>query len=204
MTPTEKQNMYLTTLSDADLLPHALEAMHALNRRAKEKRDRRNRFRRERFAERLSEEIDRIYRLKDRLLTSLVEVGLATVETFAAGRGSFFCASCDRDWRGTMDDDTCHVCGGTGQCEADRWYVVSVGGHRFHQPGDSASDRMREIATEIAPHDPTQPAREIPRCGLTIEAQHACVEMMITRLRARCGEPPPAAAQDGASAPAAG
>lgn len=190
--PTERQIRELRKLDTDALIERALQALHALNRRAKEKRDRASGYRRASWRERVQEEMEAIYALKSELLTALVEAGKATVYTFdRQGRyrsPEYWCSDCDREWRG---DDECYRCGGLGAVVAEgghimeTWYVVEVGQYRWHQPSHAASTRMREVAVTIDAHDPDQPQREIPKVGLTIEAQHRCIELAIERLLLR-------------------
>ena len=186
--PTDVQRDVLRKLSTDDLVAKALEALHALNRRAKEIRDRQRQYRRASFAAALGEQIEDIYAAKTRFLGVLVRAQRATVETFTEKTersGGWYCPACDREWGGW--DSACYRCGCLGDPQAsegdDTWYIVQAGGFRFHQPGDTATQAMRKAAKPITPHDPTQPQREIPDVGLTIEAQFAAVRMATRRLK---------------------
>ncbi len=184
-TPTQKQIEVLASLDDDHLVEKALTALHALNRRAKEIRDRRNTYRRAGFSEKLELEKEAIYALKDDLLEALVLAGRATVGVFTSvvETREVRCDCCDRTWFGSTwcyrcDDDT-----GEAVWDPQTWYVIDCGnGYRFHQPEESVSDDVADLAVKIEPHDPTQPQREIPKVGLTIEAQKACVRLAIERL----------------------
>lgn len=154
-TPTQKQLETLSELDTEDLLSRAVEAMHALNRRAKTKRDQAQEYRRASFSRAIQHELDSIYELKDRFLEACLRAGKATLTTF------------DLEREPNMHTET--------------WYVVAVGGHRFHQP--SVAVDLVAMATPEEPHDPTQPAREIPKVGLTIQAQRQCVELAIAKLK---------------------
>lgn len=180
---TDKQTVRLGQLPTNDLTARAVEAMHALNRRAKVLRDRRNEHVRASAGRPRRDDIDAIYALKDGFLDAMVRAGRATLYTFDievdVERAPQTCTCCHRTWFG---DDYCHGCDDyTGDVdvpttEIETWYIVDCGsGYRFHQP-DVAAD-LRERAIPIEPHDPQQPQREIPKIGLTIAAQKACVEM---------------------------
>lgn len=150
--PTDKQIQNLQKLTNDELLQKSLECMHSLNRRAKEKRDRYNYYKIATFSNAIQEEINDIYSLKTEYLDTLVSENLATVERF--------------DY-----DDTI-------------WYIVSCLGYTFHQPLYT-KEPMPFIIADALPgkaHNPTQQQKEIPETGLTIEAQHRCVEMMIERI----------------------
>jgi hypothetical protein len=185
-TPTEKQVEGLKGLDDDALIARAIESLHSLNRRAKELRDRRNTFRRATFAKHLSDDIETIYSLKDALLEALVLAGRATVGTFEIDRSEWdepsehYCEFCGRSWFG---DSWCYACqDDTGESIPETWYVIDCGpGFRFHQP--DVSEAVAARAVEIEPHDPQQPQREIPKVGLTIAAQKACVDMATARLK---------------------
>jgi len=184
-TPTQKQIEAITALDDDRLVERALAALHALNRRAKEIRDRRNAYRRSGFSHALEAEKEDIYELKDDILEALVMAGRATVGVFTSvvETREVHCPRCDRTWFGgswcyRCDDDT-----GEAVWDAQTWYVIDCGGgYRFHQPEESVSEEVAEVAVKIPPHDPTQPQREIPKVGLTIEAQKTCVRLAIERL----------------------
>ena len=187
-TPTERQMESIEVLDLEVLIARALESLHALNRRAKEMRDRAHRYRRSRFTSTLENQIHEIYSLKNRFLTALVRTDRARVFAFRetrVTRPEWSCSTCDRWWGG--DDDSCHRCGESGErldagSYERTWYVVQSGNYRFHQPEDCASAEMAAHAIEIAPHDPVQPRRVIPEVGLTIEAQHRTVALAIARL----------------------
>lgn len=195
LTPTEKQVRALDLLTPDQLLGKALEAMHSLNRRQKEKRDRAKTYRRATFSQALRNEVAETYALKNRFLAALVASGRARVEVFNKTRRDptfFGCIDYNHDFYVRVSTEykdeeiedielTCHRCGGTA-CVVDDdglsvepWYVVQIGTYRFHQPSTSASPKLREVAVPCEPHDPTQPRREIPNVGLTIEAQRQCV-----------------------------
>lgn len=183
-TTTEKQLETLTALPQDLLVPRALEAMHCLNRRAKEKRDRASDFSRMRFAEAIREEVAEIYRLKERFLAALVNAGLTQVQTFVERReAGWECTTCGHSWGGHRED--CFRCGGVGEPEYDdvTWCIVECRGYRFHTPKPTTT--MLTIAVEIEPHDPTQPQRKIPDVGLTIAAQMECVVMATAQLNAQ-------------------
>jgi len=191
-TPTERQVEALEALHDDALIARALDALFALNRRAKKIRDSRNEYRRASFATALGREIDAIYSLKDGFLEAMALSGRAKVYAFEHERPSGYeCAECEREWWGS--DPECFGCGFDGDpiIEIEEWYLLDCGGHyRFHQP--SASDAVAALAFPIPPHDPNQPQREIPRVGLTIEAQRVCVRMATERLRGLQCPPPDA------------
>lgn len=190
-TPTHKQVEALAELADEDLIEAALAALHALNRRAKEIRDRKNTYRRASFADALEIEKLEIYALKDDLLEALTLAGRATVGTFtsSAATKEVSCGTCNRTWFGGT---WCHRCAknsGEPVIKAQTWYVIDCGdGYRFHQYKVSAAVAAK--AVPIPPHDPTQPQREIPDVGLTIEAQKACVELAVERLAVACANDP--------------
>lgn len=194
-TPTQKQIEAITALADDQLVAKALTALHALNRRAKKIRDHRSEYRRASFAKALDEELERIYDLKDSLLEVLVLTGRATVSTFEIDPSQddepceMSCGTCGRSWFG---GDWCYECQyETGEPVPETWYVIDCGnGYRFHQPEESVSEDVAELAVTIPPHDPTQPQREIPKIGLTIEAQKACVRLAIERLAVTCADDP--------------
>lgn len=188
-TPTQKQIEVLASLDEDHLVERALAALHALNRRAKEIRDRRNAYRRAGFSDKLELEKEDIYSLKDDLLEALVLAGRATVGVFTSvvETREVRCNCCDRTWFGSTwcyrcDDDT-----GEAVWDPQTWYVIDCGsGYRFHQPEESVSEEVAELAVRIPPHDPTQLQRDIPKIGLTIEAQKACVRLAIERLAVAC------------------
>lgn len=184
-TPTAKQTAMLLALGDDALAKRAVEALHALNRRAKEIRDRRNTYRRATFAKPLTDEMEAIYSLKDAFLEALVLANRASVSTFEIDRSldnkpcERECDGCGRSWFG---EDWCHECqDASGVATRETWFVIDCGGgYRFHQP--HVSDRVAARACPIPAHNPTQPQREIPKIGLTIEAQRRCIKMAIERL----------------------
>lgn len=194
-TPTEKQIEALTALADEQLVAKALTALHALNRRAKRIRDHRSEYRRASFAKALGEELERIYELKDSFLEVLVLTGRATVSTFDIDPSQdedpceMYCEGCGRSWFGHA---WCYECDdASGEPVPETWYVIDCGsGFRFHQPEESVSEDVAELAVKIKPHSPTQPQREIPKVGLTIEAQKACVRLAIERLAVACADDP--------------
>lgn len=200
-TPTQRQVEALGQLTHDQLIGKALEALHALNRRAKTKRDDRNRYRRASFAKTLDYQIDEIYALKDQFLEALVLGGRAKLYTFVVHSHSLeVVCGCGRNWYGS---DDCYRCGDEGQPTSveKRWFVVEALDYRFHQP--SMSPAAAAAATPIPPHDPEQRAREVPdvtielRSGarktrtttLTIEAQMAGVRMALDALKS-CVVPP--------------
>ena len=193
MSPTARQVDALSRLPDEALCTKAVECLHSLNRRAKEKRDRVRKYRRTSFADEVDREIEAIYSLKTEFLQAAVEAEHAEVFTFdrAGPRRlpEWDCGECERSWRG--EDGTCFRCDSFGDVVDDgrpvieTWYVVQVGDHRFHQPKDEASAAMRAIAQPTTPHDPAQPQRKIPKVDLTLEAQRRCIAMASQRLRAQ-------------------
>lgn len=190
-TPTQRQVEALAHLDQEQLIEKALQALHALNRRAKSKRDQRNEYRRSRFAKALDHQIDEIYALKDRFLDALLLSGRGKVFTFEVEGYEVYCQVCDRSWYG---DDWCYRCETEGERVPEDWYLVEAGSYRFHQP--DVSEEAAALATQIATHDPQQPAREIPSvtievqasrgkmkaAKLTVEAQMACVRMAIASI----------------------
>jgi len=181
--PTDRQVFELSKLTTQELVEKALAAMFSLNRRAKEKRDRRRKFRRQQFADAIQKEIERIYELKNRFLDALVRSERASVEEFSTSRRTgWLCPYCGREWWGQSDE--CFSCGGEGEpmYEHETWYIVQCSHYRWHQPGDSASEAIKRAAKPGDAHDPNQEAAEIPKVGLTIEAQHKSIEMAIEKL----------------------
>lgn len=194
-TPTQKQIEVLSSLDDEQLVAKALTALHALNRRAKKIRDHRAEYRRASFAKALEEELERIYDLKDSFLEVLVLTGRATVYTFEIDPSrdedpcEMNCEGCGRSWFGNA---WCYECDdASGEPVPETWYVVDCGsGYRFHQPEESVSEEVADLAVKIPPHDPNQPQREIPKIGLTIEAQKTCVRLATERLAVACEDDP--------------
>jgi hypothetical protein len=183
-TPTEKQIEALGWLDDNALVEKAIEAMHALNRRAKEIRDRKNVYRRATFARALAHDMEDIYALKDRLLEALVLAARATVGRFEVQvvSNERVCSGCGHSWFGGPRCYACDEDSGVALESTRTWYIIDCGnGYRFHQPQASAAVAAK--AAQVRPHDPTQPQREIPKIGLTIQAQRRCVEMATSRLR---------------------
>ncbi len=183
---TSKQIAKLQSLGREKLILTAIEALHALNRRAKKCRDNNQ----------VSKK-DEIYRLKDRFLDAAIRAGIATIETFEVPGSKYYrfcCPLCEREWNGPQfrerelnDVSHCRGCDcydneveGELQQNIDRWYVIACLGYRFHQPRIALDLQVQAISCE--PHDPNQPQREIPICGLTIEAQRRCVELAIACL----------------------
>lgn len=181
-TPTAKQLAALAALDSERLIAKSLEALFALNRRAKT----------------FTSEREDIYDLKTRLLTALYMAGRAKVYTYEIQTGAECeCPSCDRTFVIRVPDGMsaydlepyCYRC----DTEADvlyglasRWYIVETQlGYRFHQPDWAVTALMAEKAEPCEPHDPTQPQREIPDVGLTIAAQRRCVEMACELLEAQ-------------------
>lgn len=156
--PTDRQIEALAALPPADLFEQAVDALFALNRRAKIKRDQRNKYRGATFAESITGDIATIYRLKTRCLDALVARHLALVERF------------DTPARYSTDG------------ELERWYLVRTGAHSFHVPADHATKPIRAAAQPGTAHHPYQQARPIPDVGLTIEAQHRAVKLLIEQL----------------------
>ena len=181
-TPTQRQVAKLTTMTDEGIVVAALEAMHALNRRAKKVRDQRNTYRRATFARALDYEVEAIYSLKDAFLTAMVRAGRARVEVFSVTRhDGYECFSCGRTWGGSNDECFRCIASGIPIVAHDTWYVIDCGnGRRFHQP--EVPRDVAAVAVAVEPHEPTQPAREIPTVGLTIEAQRECIRIAIQRL----------------------
>ncbi len=191
-TPTERQIEALRGLDTDQLTNKALQAMQALNRRAKAKRDNRNEYRRATFAKALEREIEEIYSVKDAFLDALVLAGRAKLCTFSVESTApeTYCHACDRTWFGGGE---CYGCGCEGEVLPDRnqWFVVEASGYRFHQP--SMCDAAAALAKAIPPHNPEQPAREIPEivietasgkvAKLTISAQMECVRMATAELQ---------------------
>lgn len=185
-TPTQKQIDSLKDLRLEELLPRAVEALHALNRRAKEKRDRASEYRRASFAEKVRDEMEVIYRQKDHFLDAALRAGMAKLFTFEVQTGTEY-DCCGRTWYSSAeyDESECFSCGCAvyGDPSYKTWYVVEVCGRRFHQPSIAAD--VEGLAEPTEAHDPRQPQREVPNVGLTIEAQSKCVEMATDALRLR-------------------
>lgn len=189
--PTQRQVEALAQLDQDQLVGKALEALHALNRRAKSKRDQRNEYRRATFAKALDHQVEDIYALKDAFLDALVLGGRAQLYTFTVTTRSLeTTCGCGRSWFGGGQCYRCHDDGFQMPVEK-RWFVVEGEGYRFHQP--SVSSAAATLAMPIPSHDPNQPAREIPavtvevqaslgKSKLTIDAQMACVRMATAAL----------------------
>ncbi|MBN4054918.1 hypothetical protein JYT15_00255 [Acidimicrobium ferrooxidans] len=186
MRPTEKQIAVLSAANDEGVIRTALTALHSLNRRAKEKRDRAERYRGATFSDKVREEIEGIYQLKDRFLEALVMAGRARAYWFTNRRewSSWYCPGCGK---GLPPSSECYDC----RCEAvedeplievERWHLIECCGYRWHMP--RACETIRRVAEKTEAHNPDQPQREIPNCGLTIEAQHKVIKMATTRLQA--------------------
>lgn len=195
-TPTERQIQALMQMPTTALVDKPLEAMHALNRRAKTKRDQRNQYRRATFGKAREHQVDDIYALKDKFLDVLVLRGRAQIYTFTIRSQSpeTLCPSCGRSWWGGGD---CFCCGDSGVplLIEHEWFLVESGGYRFHQP--SVSPEAACLATPMEAHNPEQPAREIPVVEVTVEsrgggkvtkatigAQMECVKLATARLAA--------------------
>lgn len=195
--PTDRQIAAMHSMNTDDLVEIALVAMHSLNRRAKEMRDRRNRYRGATFVDAVEADIKLIYSLKDKFCDALVRSGRATVEVFTHRRERaswWYCSLCDREWAGF--DPQCFCCGNDGEGEAVveevEWFVIDTGRFRWHQPGSSVSAAVRQMADPCKAHDPYQPAKEIPPAEvalpglgavrLTIEAQKNAVGLATQRL----------------------
>ncbi len=159
----------LATMSVDTLLPRALDSMFALNRRAKH-------LRHDRPA------TARIYASKDAFLGAMVRAGRARVETFDVRRasGAMHCRCCSRSWVG---DPWCYACGlSSGSGEPERWFVVDCGGrYRFHQP--RLPDDLAALAVPVPAHEPTQPPREVPDIGISVEMQFEVVAKATELLR---------------------
>lgn len=191
MRPTDIQLEAAKELDLDSLIDTALWSLFALNRRVKEKRDRRNKYRRATFSEAITAEVKDIYRLKDLFLSALVASGRAKLQGFTLKKmyTTHVCPNCGNSWGPT--GDTCFECGSPGQLynevQEDHWYLVSTdsasgNGYSFHVPGDSLSFTEME-AEEIEPHDPFQMAKAIPKDRkLTIGAQIAIVKLATDRL----------------------
>lgn len=190
-TPTEKQVDAMLFMSDKELIPKALESLHALNRRAKKIRDNGNEYRGSKFFKYYRYRLDHIYELKTSFLDALVIAGHAKVSKFTHERmtGYYFeCDVCETSFFSGSQHAECRYCYGILDGEESRkietWYIISCLGYRFHQPENTATEAIIENAVaEINSHDPDQPQREIPKVGLTIEAQHAYVLEAIKRLK---------------------
>lgn len=199
--PTDRQVAAATALGLDALVELALDALHALNRRAKKYRDNVRAYPRASFSEARRAEIGVIYALKTRFLDAAVSAGRAGVETFEHQRQrppSYSCCACLRDWRGW--DSACFDCGGSGSViddgvKIERWAVISIGARRWHQPPGEITPAMFAVARPGTAHDPDQLAREIPDVPaevggrrLTIAAQEQILELAIERL-ATYGDP---------------
>ena len=185
------------------LIARALDCMHALNRYAKQIRSKANLERWEgqtfwlhgRFGPaasdyRFSSLQSKIYALKDRLLTALVLTDRASVGVFEHTRTTreHYCPDCGRSWVGDSQCYECRIASGVPTRETTRFYLVDCGhGYRFHQPG--VCEQVARRVLPIEPHDPTQPVREVPDVGLSVEGQIRCVQLAVERLES---ELPPA------------
>ena len=182
-TPTQTQVEALALLENDPLIAKALDAMFALNRRAKKIRDTRNEYRRASFSKALEREMEAIYALKDDFLVAVVLAGRAKVFVFEVERqDGWHCECCGRYFYSS--DPECFGCGCDAEPDMDveDWYLIDCGGHyRFHQP--DVTEQVAALATPMEPHDPTQPQREIPKIDLTIEAQKTCVRIATERLK---------------------
>lgn len=164
----------IDALEGEALVRRALECMHALNRLAKHWRS----------------HAAVIYEHKDRFLTVMVLSGRATVGSFMFrdSRPRQTCSRCRRSW---MGDSYCLVCDtdtGIASAEPAQWFLIDCGnGYKFHQPG--GGKQFEAVALPIAPHDPTQPRREVPHVGLSHEAQLHCIQRATDYLRTLVNHP---------------
>lgn len=198
-TPTERQIERLGLLDPEALIQRACDALHALNRRAKDKRDRAHEVRgyshrwraRGAIEQAIKDEMATIYDLKTRLLVGLLKAARAKLYSYEivvdSDYGDWDCVCCGHSWRGGPESSMCYRCDGDGDYSPDgpdgqRWYIVEAGGYRWHQPDGTIPDDLAATAEPTEAHDPTQDRREIPDVGLTIAAQHACIEMAISAL----------------------
>jgi len=173
---TREQIKALKKLNFDDLFAKALASMAALNRRAKHLRSGRSTKAGDRRA---------IYEVKDRFLRAVVEAGRADrVLTWTIERPGLEveCKDCGHVWWGNGPE--CFACGGWGEAVAqvERWYLVEVGDYAWHTPHSSSVLHQVAVPHPDGGHDPDQPTREIPKVGLTIEAQMTCVELANERL----------------------
>lgn len=181
----------LESIRTADLgvlLPRALECLHALNRYAKHASSLHDAPPAPRSArdpyDRPETMRDRIYSVKDRFLVTLVRAGKAQVFSFQETRESRWrtCRECGREWSGGSYCYECDEQSGIALIETVNWYVIESDPYRFHQP--RVPQDVAALATEIEPHDPTQPTREVPDVGLSRAGQLECVELATTKLEA--------------------
>jgi len=108
-----------------------------------------------------------IYAIKGQYLLALVQAGqYERVERFSrVGRNGNHDCECGRSWVGLFENNCCRYCQDNESVHssprADTWYVVDLGrGERYHYPRDC--EEFHKVAVEVPPHDPEQPAREIP------------------------------------------
>ena len=153
-----RQLARVAKLKDEQSLELAPLALHAENRRAKHEPWNR----------------DRIYSLKNRYLVALLRAGQGQLLSFVHEQdeptGIVGCLSCGHVWDGWRSGE-CFCCRrGIGVPDARpelvTWYLVEVGGHRFHQPSRFLPVDLRGLASPTDSHDPTQPPRDIPQVKL--------------------------------------
>jgi len=164
--PLKKFEQSLESMQIDDVLLLAMKALHALNRTAKHCRDaaRASFWDCDEDAECVaSSEQRKIYALKDEFLLMLAETGQAKVETFHYAQVCGWKCACGHAWAG-LRSEVCYRCNGTGAqvIEDTEWFIVECKGYRFHTRGGARPDVLRRLAVSVAPHNPTQPAREIP------------------------------------------
>ena len=181
ITPTEKQIQLLSELTDDQLFDQAVEAMRALNIRAKKVRDQRNQYiRSSKYSYLYEKQLENIYSLKNKFLELLLRANKAELKFFDVVEEEYlFTCNC---WRGSRYEEYCQECGRQKQLveETVRWYLVVYKNYSFHQP-EMIWD-LAEKAEKILEHDPYQEAKPIPQIGLTIAAQTKCIEMAMSKL----------------------
>jgi hypothetical protein len=163
-------------MSDEDALAVAPWLLHVENRRAKHLSLYERRI---------------VYQAKNSFLVGAVLTGVVEgIETFnARQRAGYECCDCGRTWYGAGDE--CYLCGDPGEPVYDlaTWYVVQIGGYRFHQPGNrippEATAAFIGAAVEVEPHDPHQDPREVPACEFSAAARLRIVERAAAVLLAR-------------------
>lgn len=186
-TSTQKQIEALASANDDQLIEKAVQALHALNHRATKIRNHKSEFRKASIATALGRETEFIHNLGATFLEALALAGRANVYTFELDRSEDDapcerkCLLCNCEWVGGR---WCYRCASDiTMAMPETLYVIDCGnGFRFHLAEDAVSDEVLDLAIEIEPHGPRQAQGEVPRVGLTVEAQKACVRLAIDRL----------------------
>jgi len=135
-----------------------------------------------------------IYAAKDAYLMERVRAGeYERVERFSReGERAYHDCQCGHSWVGFLENNYCRDCEDDESVESspkeDTFYVVDLGkGQRYHRPRGCLE--LDEVSVEVTPHDPEQPAREIPQLSgdadLSVRGQIYALERYVELLKTK-------------------